>query len=213
MEHFPLINRLHTDVLEEKYGPISARVIIHDDKIRESHLVDTLGVSRTYAITFFQKTQKKEIEKINNEIKTGVPIGKAFRNQEYSIRKNVISVYLVTLPHWLKKTFGTAENKAKARLSEFYARKGNAEPIIYGTVVEVYSPDFRPAEINTTDKQQVNPVTREFEKIGISKSEVWDRISQKNDWSDIKKKYLAAKKASRDDVYRFKRRIEKIIKK
>jgi hypothetical protein len=211
MEHFPLVQRLHTDVLEEKYGPVTAKVIRHDDKIRESHLIDTFGISRTYAITFFSKSLPKEIQHINKEIKAGEPIGKAFRNHGYAIRKNVIAVYLISLPPWLKKAFHVSENKAKARLSEFYASKVRGEPIIYGTVVEVYSPDFRPAEINETDKQQINPLTREFNKIKITKSEVWERLGNNNNWSDIKKKYLSAKRASRDDIFRFKKRIEKIV--
>ena len=46
MEHFPLVDRLHTDVLEEKYGPISSKILIHNDKIRKAHLVDKKGISR-----------------------------------------------------------------------------------------------------------------------------------------------------------------------
>ena len=47
MEHFPLAERLHTDVLEEKYGQIKSKVIRHDFNIREAHLIDTNGISRT----------------------------------------------------------------------------------------------------------------------------------------------------------------------
>jgi hypothetical protein len=30
-DHFPTVNKLHTDVLEEKYGPIIADVLRHDN--------------------------------------------------------------------------------------------------------------------------------------------------------------------------------------
>lgn len=53
MEHFNLVDKLHTDVLEDKYGPITARIIKHTSKIREAHLIDKKNISRTFAITFF----------------------------------------------------------------------------------------------------------------------------------------------------------------
>ena len=61
MQHFPLVERLHTDILEEKYGPISTKLIRHDNKIREAHLVDFKGISRTYAITFINESKNSEI--------------------------------------------------------------------------------------------------------------------------------------------------------
>ena len=67
MEHFPLVDRLHTDVLEERYGPISSRVLVHNDKIRRAHLIDQKGISRTYAITFLSNKWPKEIAKIKNK--------------------------------------------------------------------------------------------------------------------------------------------------
>ncbi len=52
-EHFPLVQRLHTDVLEERYGPVTADVLQHDNRVRQVHLRDKTGVSRTFAITLF----------------------------------------------------------------------------------------------------------------------------------------------------------------
>jgi hypothetical protein len=214
MEHFNLVNKLHTDVLKEKYGKISAKVIKHDDKMREAHLVDEDGVSRTYALTFFTEEKKDpEIQKIDENIRSGSPIGEAFRLNGYEIRKNVIAVYVLKIPPWLRKDFRTKSKLAKARLSEFYAKKKDEKPIIYGTVVEIYSPDFREPKINKTDKAQVNPLAREFEKIKISKNEVWKRIGFENNWQDIKEKYLAAKRESGDDVKEFKNRIRNYIDK
>ena len=124
MEHFQLIEKLHTDILEDKYGLISAKVLRHDNKIREAHLIDKKGISRTFALTFFSKEMpNKEIKKINEEIKNGEAIGKAFREHQYSIRKNVLDVYIIELPSWLKHAFKTSSNFAKARISEFYAKK------------------------------------------------------------------------------------------
>ena len=69
MQHFPLTEKLHTDVLEEKYGKIHAKVLKHNSNIRESLLVDSKGITRTYALTFFNGWENKEVEGINEEIK------------------------------------------------------------------------------------------------------------------------------------------------
>ena len=185
MEHFPLIRKLHTDVLEEKYGPIHVEVLRHDGEIREAHLEDENGISRTYALTFLTFDHKNnELVEINNKIQAGGAIGKTFREYGYEVRKNVIKVYVVTLPKSIRDKFTVTGEKAKARLSEFYAAKKDGEPVIYGIVTEIYSPDFRPAEVNEIDLAQDNPTTNALERVGITKREIWDKIGRGNDWSD-----------------------------
>ena len=185
MEHFNLIKKLHTDVLEEKYGPIHAEVVRHDDEVREAHLVDENGISRTYALTFLTfDRSNEEMVKINEEIKAGGSIGKVFREHGYEVRKNVIKVYVVTLSGKIKNAFRVESDKAKARLSEFYAAKDGTPPVIYGIVTEIYSPDFRPAEVNEEDLKQDNPTTNALQKVGINKEEIWKRIGEGNEWSD-----------------------------
>lgn len=209
MEHFQLIERLHTDVLEDKYGPISANILRHNSKIREAHLIDSKGISRTFALTFFpKKTANKEIEKINEEIKNGEAIGKAFRKHKYSIRKNVLDVYIIELPNWLKRAFKTNSDFAKARISEFYAKKRTSEPVIYGNVVEIYSPDFRPPIINNVDLSQLSASTEAFKKVKLSMNEIWKRIGRDNEYQDIHAKYEKAKKLSLPLVFQLKRQIK-----
>jgi hypothetical protein len=52
MEHFPLVDRLHTDVLEEKWSDYF-KDMNHNQKIRLAHLVDNKGIPGTFAITLF----------------------------------------------------------------------------------------------------------------------------------------------------------------
>ncbi|MGC9610723.1 MAG: hypothetical protein ABSE68_00665 [Minisyncoccia bacterium] len=192
MEHFNLTKKLHTDVLEEKYGPIHSEVLRHDGEVREVNMVDGKGVSRTYALTFltFDKNNP-EITGIDLEIKNGGLIGKTFREHGYEVRKNVISVFLADLPESLKNKMQTAEDKAKTRLSEFYAKKDGEKPFIYGVVSEIYSPDFRPPEVNETDLAQDNPITSAMEKVGISKEMIWERLG--TNFDDVKDKFDEAK--------------------
>ncbi len=213
LEHFNLSKKLHTDVLEEKYGPIRSEVIRHDDEVREVKMIDESGISRTYALTFFTfDRSNKEVLAIDEEIKRGGLIGKVFREHGYEVRKNVISVFVIDMPDFLKKDMGTEDVMAKVRLSEFYAKKEEGEPIIYGVVSEIYSPDFRPAEINEVDKAQNNPTTEAMEEQEISKKEIWDRLGDGNDFSDVKDKFDKANEASLSKEDLLKERVIQYLK-
>jgi hypothetical protein len=212
--HFPLKRMLHTDILERKYGPISSRVLRHDRKVRASHLVDVDGISRTFALTFFPGTKRKTIiKRIDAEIRSGKPIGKTFREHGFEIRKNVISVFIIRLPDWLRKAFDRKEHFAKARISEFLAKKTGAKPLVYGTVLEVYSPDFRPPSINDVDMAQVNAPIEVLERFGFSIENVWDRVGDNNNWQDARQKLDSAKNAGLPTVQKFERRINSYISK
>lgn len=179
MEHFPIKDKLHTDVLESKYGPIHADVLYHDDNFREARLMDEKGISRTHTLTFFEYDKSdEEISNINKEIQAGGLIGKVFRDHGYTIKKNVIGVFFMQLPERIKHDFQTTEEKAKARISEFYAKKGGAEPVIYGKVLEIYSPDFRdPKEgINQVDLVQINPTVASLVDAGLTSGEIWQKL-------------------------------------
>ncbi|MFH1173904.1 MAG: hypothetical protein V1725_02115 [archaeon] len=212
MEHFPLVDRLHTDVLEEKYGPIHAVVLVHNEKMRLAHLADVKDVSRTFAITFFSASWTSDVRRIDKDIRKGTPIGKAFRKKEYAIRKNVLEVYTLQIPPWLKTAFDTRAMRAKARLSEFYAKKRGQPPVMYGVVIEIYSPDFRTATINKVDRAQESALTQELEKQGFTKEEIWRRIGRENDYEDQKKAFAVAKKESITAKAKFKRKIAALLK-
>ena len=210
-EHFPTNERLHTDVLEEKYGKIYVEVLQHSDKIRESHLVDKDGISRTYAITFLNNFESSEIKKINDEIKSGALIGETFRKYGFSIRKNVIDVFTSKIPKWLKGKFSVDNDFAKIRLSEFYARKKGSSPILYGVVAEVYSPDFRAPLVNQFDDSQISALSEFLEKEGVDRDEIWRRIGLDNDYHDLWQKLNNAKYNSLHKIEELKEKILKIM--
>ncbi len=179
MEHFNINKKLHTDVLESTYGVIHSEILRHDDFMREVFLSDKKNVARTYALTIFEYDKNNtEIKAIDEKIKNGGLIGKTFRDYGFEVRKNVTGVFTIKNPHWLKTAFTDQSEESKARLSEFYAKKETGEPIIYGTVLEVYSPDFRPAEINKIDTDQVHPTTAVLEQAGYTKFEIYDFLAE-----------------------------------
>jgi len=154
---------------------------------------------------------KKEFQKINESIKKGFPIGKEFRKEGYSIRKNVVDAFIIKISPKLQREFKTKEKFAKARLSEFYANKKDKKPKIYGIVAEVYSPDFRAPVLNSTDINQINPLTKMFKKIRISKKQIWNKLGNDNDWSSMQSKYLKAKTMSLQKIKDYRNKIEKLV--
>jgi len=213
--HFPVKDKLHTDILEQKYGPIHAEVLRHDnvkemkkgaERIREARLVDEENILRTYALTFLTyDKENSEIANIDNEIREGGLIGQTFRNYGYTIKKNVIDVFIMPIPSKMKDDFKVETNEAKARLTEFYAKKTGSTPTIYGTVLEIYSPDFKNPDdgINEVDINQVNPLTGALQSVGVPIDEIWerlDRAGENNEWDDVKERYEQANELSQPVV-------------
>lgn len=207
---FPTTGELNTDVIEsEMKVKLHAHKLLHNSEMREAHLEDESGVSWTYALTFFtEKPENSEIEQIDQEIQNGGLIGQVFRAHDYEIRKNVIGVRDVVLPPYLRKAFSAEEDRAKTRLSEFYAKKEGESPIIYGTVVEIYNPKFRKADVYDQDRDQVNPTTEALEEVGVSRDEIWNRLGSGNQWSDIAEKVKAARVKSVDRNAELKKEID-----
>jgi len=223
--HFPVKDKLHTDILEQKYGPIHAVVLRHDnvremkkgaERIREAMLVDEKDILRTYALTFLTYDKRnEEIANIDDEIRQGGLIGETFRKHGYTVKKNVIDVFLIKIPSWMKNDFKTDEEEAKARLTEFYAKKEKETPVIYGTVLEIYSPDFRDPKLNNVDIAQVNPLTGALQGIGVPADEIWerlDRAAETNEWDDLQDRYEHAQKLSQPVVQSLHDKISKYLK-
>jgi len=214
VEHFPTAKKLHTDVLEEKYGPIHSEILEHNDELREVLLSDKEGIARTYALTFFPVNRENELNDVNQEIKAGGMIGKSFRDNGYEVRKNVVDVFIIDIPKWLQKKFAVEKNHAKARISEFYAKKQVGAPVIYGYVLEVYSPDFRDPSINDIDMAQVNPSTEMFKSIGIGEDKIWERLersSEENEWIDLGDDFKKVKMKTMPFVFELKNKMESRI--
>lgn len=229
-EHFPTKDRLHTDVLREKYGPIHADVLRHDsghektkqDRLREARLVDEENILRTYALTFLTyDPEDTELLSIDDEIRESGLIGETFRQHGYTIKKNVIDVFIMDIPEWMQDDFNVESNKAKARLTEFYAKRENEDTTdaltIYGTVVEIYSPDFKDPNdgINEIDHNQINPLTEDMKNAGIPMEKIWeklDRASEPDEWGDMKNEWTQAMGLSKEKVNALHKKIMQYLK-
>lgn len=184
--HYQVQGKLHTDYLTDAYGPIHADVLRHDDRkelsdtvvsIRVARLVDKKDILRTFAVTHLTYDKNdSELVKIDEEIRGGGLIGSTFRKHGFEITKNVLDVSIVDIPAWMSKDFQVNASKAKARLFEFYAKNENEQAKLYGTVIEIYSPDFKNPEagINEYDLSQVQ---RPSQNMGLSLDEIWKQLA------------------------------------
>jgi hypothetical protein len=208
-----LTKRLHTDMLEEKYGRISTRVLRHDARVRESHLLDAAGISRTYAITLFPDDGLSEpLRKSDAEIRAGSPIGKTFRRHGYDLRKNVLAFLIVELPLWLREAFADRRAHAKALLSEFLCRNEVSPPLLYGTTLEVYHPDFRPSEMNHAERLGEGPTWASLITEGLSLEEIWQLMeSESKAYARDDERYLRARRIADRQISVLKGRMRDIL--
>lgn len=180
METYNLRAKLHIDVLRERYGNIDVQVLVDDDQKREVLLLDGDRIARTYALTLKKDEwkQNEEIIAVNEEIKKGVGIGMAFRKAGFEIQKNVLDVYVTKLPERLLQAFRTKHKTAKTRITEFLVKK---EDLIYnyGTVIEIYSPDFRKPKVTDVDKSQINIPVSALRFLGFTRPEIWVSLEKR----------------------------------
>lgn len=211
---FSLVNRLHTDFLEEKYGLIDVEVLQHDNKLRIAHLRDQTGISRTFAVTVFpQNGCTDSLAKIDQQIRCGAAIGKAFRQQGYEIRKNVLEVFITRIPAQLQIAFDVCTDRAKARISEFLARHGEGPVELYGTVIEIYHPDFRPPQINAVDRLQEGLTVSSLAHTGLSRDEIWNGIGSNCQNSYENPHYRSIRQMSCQEVCLIKGQLSTLLKK
>lgn len=199
---------LLTDTLEKKYGKISLNVVLHDHNIRKVHLLDSDGISRTFAVTLFKQNNDRSIADITASVIKGNPIGKELRRLGYTTRRNVLSVYDVELPTWLMKAFHTKQHKAEVEIYEFYAKKEGEVPILYGIIAEILSPEFiAPTQSSKID---ANPTTQSLLSEGFSKDEIWGLLESGSKPDKVIQPTVITK--SKDEIIRIKKQIADLIR-
>jgi hypothetical protein len=206
MEPFPLADRLYVDILEQRYGPVHAEIRRHTRKLRETLLVDSKDVPRTYALCFLSDPMPADARKVDADIRRGELLGRAFLRHGLEVRKNVIDVTVVELPPWLGRAFGSGPH-AMFRSAEFYAKKEGAGPILYATVTEIYSPDIKRPLLAEIDVAQMSAPTEDLERAGFGREEIWDRIGRQNFWSDVRDRHDAARIAALPALFALRKRI------
>lgn len=213
--NFPQAGHLHTDVLEERFGTITPRVVHHSEMYREAYLSDGNGVCRTFAVTLFPTAGPvADPAAVSREIRTGGAIGKTFRAHGFGVAKNILKVFLVDVPGWLRRAFADENPLAKARMTEFLARHEAGPTLVYGTVIEIYHPDFRPAEISAFDRLQESPsVAALVQHRVISHDAVWDYVMSAPHPADVQSPaYRDAVRTTRREIRSSRQMLADILK-
>jgi hypothetical protein len=206
-----LIDGLLSDALGERYGPVWAKVLRHDDREREALLVDSRGVTRTFSLTALSRPMPGPLGEVNRAIRSGQLIGEAFRNRGFAIRKNVLDVFVVEIPPWLRSSFKVKGRYAWSRIFEFHARKETSPPYLYGTLCEVFTPDFRSPLVKPGDLARVGAATRELLARGLSRENTWLQIGRFNGWSAVRDRFAEARIATLPRLFAFRRRVEEVL--
>jgi hypothetical protein len=208
-EPLSLVDGLLSDALKERYGTITARVLRHDAREREAHLIDSQGVTRTYSVTFLSNPMPAPLRPLNDKIRAGRLMGETFRDLGFAIRKNVFDIFVVESPPWLRKAFRTRERYAWARLFEFHARKGSSPPLVYATLCEIFTPDFKPPLVTPTDVSWLNPCTPALLACGVSREEAWRQINRLEDGRDVNGRFIEGRIATLPLAFELRSKVAK----
>jgi hypothetical protein len=132
------INPLHTDHLEQSFGPIHAEVLRHDDNLREVKLLDENDRLRTFAITFLSYAKNDAgIKQVDTELRHGGLLGKTFLAHGYAIQRNNLGAFALPLSAALQKEFHTSLTSMPAQVIEFCVSKDGRSFTPYGTIIEI----------------------------------------------------------------------------
>lgn len=138
---------LHTDALELRYGLVHAQLREHSQTRRVIDIVDSEGVSRTHAVTWFPQLNgvNDVLADARKDIARGALVGKTIKAYGFSVSKPEILKGITILPVWLKQRFACEETQAFFCIYQFVACKEEVNSL-YGVVCEIYSPDFMPVK-------------------------------------------------------------------
>lgn len=148
--------QLHTDGLEQRYGTVTALVRQHSEIRRVIDIIDSKGISRTHAITWFPQDVHDGIDDMRREVAQGALVGKTFRQHGFSVEKIPLIEGVITLPEWLQERFQSDTASASVSIYEFWGLKEDMR-VLYGIVAEIYSPDFMPVTDDDCRLNQIQP--------------------------------------------------------
>jgi hypothetical protein len=146
--------KLNTDSMEAKYGHITLEIRKHNDSMRETMMNDMQGIGRTYALTFFPQNMAPEVQEVNRWIQYRGFVGQSFRDAGFDLEKRTLDEFTIQIPSWLQKDFRTESINAKVKVYDMVVSK-NGQSYLYGTIAEVYHPDFKAPENIESDNQDL----------------------------------------------------------
>ena len=117
----------------------------------------------------------KEMLSIDRSIRNGESLHEVFVRNGYSVRKNIIDMYVISLSPALIQKFGTNQIFARAQNVEYIVRKGETI-YCYGISKQILSPEIWPPDITGDEKYPINYSFHTLLGSGMSREEIWDML-------------------------------------
>lgn len=138
---------LNSERIEEKFGSFGGALLVQnpaqDYRLANLYsLEENHRISRTIALTQFNKTMPQKLKAAHKEILDGASIGKTLRNYGFEIRKDILyKGEQKEMPLKILRLMNTNETIFASIIYNLYAQ---AEGVLYEycTIAEVYAPQF-----------------------------------------------------------------------
>lgn len=133
------IKNLHTQALEQLFGPISLHILKQNESIRIVELRDKHKLNRTFAIVKFLNIKGKVLIEAHDKIVKGELLGKTLCDYKIDFDREFIGSVKVKLPEWLKNDFKTNEDEGYGFISNIWVNDDSVEPnrFVFSKIIEV----------------------------------------------------------------------------
>jgi len=150
------VNKLHTDLLENLFGPIRLRILKQENELRIVHLYDLEEISRTLGIVRFRNYDTPTIKEAHHRIVGGELLGKTLMESNIPCQKAYVSTIKVQLPEWLKKEFKTILGTTSALYSHITLLDQDSNTtFLYAELFEIIPPEILHLIPNTQNSQTI----------------------------------------------------------
>ncbi|NNE03770.1 MAG: hypothetical protein HKN52_11480 [Eudoraea sp.] len=149
------VNKLHTELLENLFGPIRLVIAKQENELRIVHLYDPNNISRTLGVVRFKNYNTAIIKETHKRILQGELLGKTLMEAKIPCVKSYVSTVNVELPEWLKEDFNTTNGTTSAVYSQItiFDQVQN-KSFLYAELFEIIPPDIIHLVPNTKENFQ-----------------------------------------------------------
>jgi len=151
------IKNLHTNALEQLFGPITLHILKQNESIRIVELKDKDKLCRTFAIVRFINIKGKKLKEAHEKIVNGELLGKTLCDFKIDFEREFIGSVQVKLPDWLKVHFKTSEDFGYGFISHIWVKDDSVVPdrFIFSEIIEIIPP-----ELKNKFNQNIKPINK-----------------------------------------------------
>lgn len=150
------VNKLHTELLENLFGPISLTIAKQENELRIVHLYDPNKISRTLGVVRFKNYNAPIIKETHSRILQGELLGKTLMEAKIPCVKSYVGTVSLQLPDWVKEDFKTTHSTTSGVYSHItiFDQIQN-KSFLYAELFEIIPPDIIHLVPNTKNNFQI----------------------------------------------------------